>query len=911
MRPRPSVVPALRRQLGAFFIFVIAAAGCRDIDSPVHPRSASSALADKSGIPDTLPFHVDEDFRPAPGSTPFACGPGLSIPNRLIGEGTIAPHMGRTRSLIDVMGCQINDGIPRFTAADTVVGATGDSLFLGWIVTMPQTRNNKADLTIEILGLGGSGWFRRTRGSAMATGNMDLESGSGSYRGSGSIAPLPEGPIARAPLLIPETITTGGDRFTCGLTSQGAAYCWGQNDHGQLGDGSKTDRFTPTPVFGGLTFREISTGQAHTCALRTTGSVYCWGTNSTGQLGTSDKTDHPQPTLVPAALVFIQINAGGNQTCGRLLSGTTYCWGDNRFGQLGDGSITERDVPTLVKGGLFFNQVRTDSTHTCALTEAGAAYCWGANGSGELGDSTNTARRTPALVRGGHDFAQITVGSSHTCALDVESITYCWGENSSGQLGNGGGADVKVPTPVTAGTLHFTRISAGSAHTCAVGSTGVAWCWGANGYGQLGESTTNPRPTPAAVSSVFQFALISAGRDHSCGVSTSHVAYCWGNNDRGELGDNSTTMRHVPTQVSGAQGDLPSFKELSAGMLHTCGLTTSNLAYCWGENGYGSLGDETRTDREVPAAVAGGLHFRGISAGGFHTCALRDDGPAVCWGANRTGQLGDGTTTDSDSPVTVASTEYFYEIRAGNEHTCATAYGGVVYCWGNNTYGQLGDGTTTPRHEPTLVTAGTLVFGRIAAGKSHTCALTRDGAAYCWGNYGVSTSNTPVLVPTPEPFVALEAGDRATCGITRDTGKIYCWGVNDNGQLGDGTTETIFTPQRIIVAAGQVAGIPLATFSVGWSHVCVTAAIGNAAFCSGSNSYGQLGDNTTTERHYQSEVYGTLAFQWLAGGADHTCGLSSGAAYCWGSNSSGQLGVGDMTRRLIPTAVYRLLFKIP
>lgn len=911
MRSRLPVLPALRRPVGGLFISLMLLAGCRDIDGPTHGRSARAALAEKSGIPDTLPFHVDETFGPAPGSTPVVCGPGLSIPSRLFGEGTIAPHMGRARSSIYVMNCQINDGIPKFTAADTVVGATGDSLFFGWIVTVPEIHDGRADVRIEMLGLGGSGWFYRTAGSAMATGSMDLESGRGSYRGSGSIAPLPEGSVTREPVLIPETISAAGDRFKCGLSTSGAAYCWGQNEHGQLGDGSTTDRLAPTPVAGGRTFREISAGRAHACALTTTGSAYCWGSNATGQLGITDKTDHTQPTLVPGGLVFIQISAGGNQTCGRITSGAAYCWGENRLGQLGDGSLTERDVPTAVQGGLLFHQVRTDSTHTCALTGAGLAYCWGANNAGELGDSTNTARRTPTLVRGGYKFSQITVGTSHTCALTNESVAYCWGENFGGQLGNDGIADVNHPILVNANGLRFKRISGGSSHTCAVATTGEPYCWGANGWGKLGDGTDVWHRHPTLVTTPDLFAQISAGQYHSCGVSISGVAYCWGDNARGELGVNSTTMHYLATQVSGAQGDLSSFKELSAGLYHTCGVSTTNVGYCWGANDNGALGDGSMTSRNAPAAVTGGLRFYHISAGGLHTCAVRTDGVAVCWGANRVGQLGDGTITDRESPMTVASTEHFADVRAGSEHSCGLASGGRAFCWGNNDYGQLGDGTTTARHEPTLVAAGTLVFRQIATGTSHTCALTLDGAVYCWGNSGAASSTTPVLVPAPEPFAVLEAGDRSTCGMSRDGNNVYCWGVNTNGQLGDGTTNTVFTPTRVVVADLPVVGIPIEHFGVGSSHVCVTALSDGGAFCSGWNYYGQLGDNSTTERHYQTPVSGTLAFEQMAGGGDHTCGLSAGAAYCWGQNSGGQLGTGDVFNRLVPTAVNRLLFKAP
>ena len=910
MRPRLSAAPALCRPLGALFISLIALAGCRDIDSPERARAARSALADKSGIPDTLPFHVDEKLRAAPGATPFVCGPGLSVPSRLIGEGTIAPHMGRTQSRLFVMDCQIGDGVTRLTMADTVAGATGDSLFLGWIVSIFDVHNGNAELRIEMFGLGGSGWFYKTTGSAMAVGSMNLESGSGSYRGSGTIGPHPGG-SAQAPLLIPETISASEERFTCGLSRSGAAYCWGQNDHGQLGDGTKTDRLVPTPVSGGHTFREISTGSYHACGLTTTGSVYCWGMNSQGQLGNTDKTDHTQPTLVAGSLVFFQISAGFNHTCGRTTSGVAYCWGDNTSGALGEGTLTERDVPTAVLGGLTFDQVMTGETHTCALTDAGAAYCWGANAYGELGDSTTISRRTPRLVLGGWNFTRITVGNRHTCALDSNSSAYCWGDNANGQLGNGQAANRNTPSPVNGGA-HYRRISSGWGHTCAVELiTQVASCWGSNDYGQLGDGTTQWRRNPAPISGTRVFAQISAGRYHSCAVTTSGVAYCWGNNLRGEVGDGSNSAHYIPAQVSSVLGDGQTLTKISAGNSHTCGLTAAGDAYCWGENAFGALGDGSATERDTPVAVTGDNHFDDLSAGANHTCATRTDGQARCWGLNLHGQLGDGTTTNHMEPTPVASAPSFAMIRAGSSHTCAIASGGVVYCWGSNEFGQLGDGTTTDRHSPTLI-SGPYAFWRIAAGHTNNCALTLDGAVYCWGSYGgISPSNTPVLVPAPEPLVWLEAGDRTTCGITWNSDKVYCWGINANGQLGDGTTNTVYTPERLVTADPEgPAPIPLTHFGIGASHVCVTALYGGAAYCSGWNYYGQLGDNSTTERHVQTRVYGTLAFEWIAGGGDHTCALSSGAAYCWGRNSNGQLGTDDTSDRHVPAMVTRLFFKI-
>ena len=908
MRPRVAAAPAVRHPIGVICIFLIALSGCRDLSGPAA-RPARAALADKSGIPDTLPFHVDESFRAAPDATPIVCGPGLSIPSRLVGEGTIAPHMGHSRSRMFVRDCQISDGIPRFTVADTVAGATGDSLFLDWIVSIVEIHNERADLRIEVLALDGYGWYYKAVGSAIATGSIDLASGNGSYRGSGSIAPRPKGGSVQAPLLVPETFTAADQRFTCGLTVSGAAYCWGLNDHGQLGDGTTTNRLVPSPVLGSFVFKEISAGASHTCALTTGGSVYCWGMNSQGQLGNTDHADHPQPTLVGGAIIFTQITVGGNHACGRTTSGAVYCWGDNPQGQLGDGTIISRDVPTLARGGLSFSVVKTGTSHTCALTSSEVAYCWGANTRGELGDSTTTERHTPRLVAGAHKFTQLSAAPFHTCALNADGFAYCWGANFAGELGNGGVADALIPGPVSGG-IQFRRISAGYLHTCAVATLdGRAWCWGNNDNGELGDATTQMRRLPVAVSSAYPFAEITAGNYHSCGVTTSRVAYCWGRNSLGEIGNGSTSASYIATQVSSAVAGGLRFTQLTAGNEHTCGLTPTGAAYCWGVNGLGELGDSTTTYRLVPTAVAGGLFFYDLTVGGLHTCAVRTGGGVACWGWNHYGQLGDGTTTDRNSPTSIASTLSFAVVVAGSGHTCAIAAYGITYCWGANESGQLGDGTRTERHTPTLV-AGSYAFWKLAAGQTHTCGLTIDGAAYCWGNFGSGDSNTPVLVQAPEPIWTLDAGDRATCARARDNDNVYCWGINLFGQLGNGTTSTVYTPERVEVKLGTTEGMPLAQFSVGLVHVCVTSSRNGAAYCSGWNYYGQLGDGTTTERHDPAPVSGGLAYEWISGGTDYTCGLSSGAAYCWGHNAYGQLGTDDTNDRLVPAVVTRLFFKI-
>jgi alpha-tubulin suppressor-like RCC1 family protein len=218
------------------------------------------------------------------------------------------------------------------------------------------------------------------------------------------IAPAP----SAAASLVQETISAGLVH-TCALTSAGAAYCWGENGDGRLGDGTEDNRLTPTAVSGSLKFASISAGAYHTCAITSRGAAYCWGYNGDGQLGDgTEDTDQLTPTAVSGGLKFASISAGAYHNCGLTSRGAAYCWGNNDNGQLGDGTEdTDRLTPTAVSGSLKFASISAGRYHTCAITSRGAASCWGNNGSGRLGDGTeDTDRLTPTAVSGGIRFDQ-------------------------------------------------------------------------------------------------------------------------------------------------------------------------------------------------------------------------------------------------------------------------------------------------------------------------------------------------------------------------------------------------------------------------------------------------------------------------------------------------------------------------
>ncbi len=299
--------------------------------------------------------------------------------------------------------------------------------------------------------------------------------------------------------------------------------------------------------------------------------------------------------------------------------------------------------------------------HTCALKSDGRIYCWGRNHFGQLGDGTTTDKNTPVATNNtllGSSVVEIGVGIYHTCALKSDGTVYCWGYNGYGQLGDGTGTGSSTPV-ATNNTLlssSVVEIAAGESYTCALKSDGTVYCWGVNFIGQLGDGTGTHRSTPVATnntllgSSVVQ---ITAGANHACALKSDGTVYCWGRNHFGQLGDGTGPDKNTPVATNNTLLS-SSVVEIAAGENHACALKSDGTVYCWGDNYYSQLGDGTGTGSSTPVATNNtllGSSVVQITAGFRHTCALKSDGTTYCWGLNVSGQLGDGTTTDRTTPV--------------------------------------------------------------------------------------------------------------------------------------------------------------------------------------------------------------------------------------------------------------------
>lgn len=387
------------------------------------------------------------------------------------------------------------------------------------------------------------------------------------------------------------------------------------------------------------------------------------------------------------------------------------------------------------------------------------------------GCGDDTTRPTEPVQTAAPDSTALTAGLVHTCGTSVSGTTYCWGSDEFGQLGNerdtteagAPPAPLHMPASIT-----FTTVKAGEYHTCALTDAGAAYCWGADDYGQIGndQTTTSPVVIPVTVRMPdgVSFVRLAAGYSHTCGLTESGEAYCWGNNKFGELGDGSTSNREVPVAMQMPDG--VEFTTMSAGQYHTCALTPAGSAYCWGHNGLGQLGDGSTKNSALPVQVhmPSGVTFTALAAGTLHTCALTDAGAAYCWGTNNNGQLGDGSTNQSEVPIAVSLPDgvTLSSLSAGAYHTCGLTDAGAAYCWGLDEVGQLGDGheydgsIETSAVPVAVVMPPGVSFTTMVSGYGHNCALTPAGKAYCWGHdyLGAVDDGSVDDSPVPVPVVS-------------------------------------------------------------------------------------------------------------------------------------------------------------
>ncbi|WP_313917355.1 hypothetical protein [Tahibacter sp.] len=642
-----------------------------------------------------------------------------------------------------------------------------------------------------------------------------------------------------------------GDTHTCAIAASGAVYCWGANQFGQLGDGTLVNRAQPVAVVGLTSgVRELAVGLAHSCALMQSGRINCWGNGGGGRLGSGASMNQATPGEVLSITNAVAIGAGAAHGCAVLADATMKCWGANTYGELGDGTTTMHDIPVFVSIGVPVAEIALAQFHTCARSTAAAVLCWGRNNVGQVGDGTIVQRQTPTAVSGlSSGVSALSAGGHHTCARIGTTALKCWGYNANAQLGNATTIDSRVPVDVLTLAAPIGEIASGTAHSCARSGRGNrVRCWGslANGRTAIGNITVVGNANQAVTISGLPAPArqVSMRTRTSCATTDRGSASCWGRNNLSQLGA-GTAIDHTGARfVQGLQNGVSS---VAIGENHGCAVRTDGTVWCWGDNAQGQIGDQTTIARPIAVQTVGIVDAVQIVSGPYFSCARTVGGGVWCWGQNTDGQLGNGSTTNSaQAVIPVGLAGGVIDLSAGDRHACAVCNDGTVRCWGYNMNGQVGDGTLVSRNVPTAVNDSFATYVAVAAGGLHTCGLTTSGQAKCWGSnaYGqlgdgsLITRASPAGVATLSSGVLqIAAGDYHSCALLSG-GALRCWGRNNLYQLGDDTQIDRLQP----VAATNVAG-PVRHVTLGAQASCVLRGVGSAQ-CWGLNNFGQLGNGS-------------------------------------------------------------------
>ncbi len=693
------------------------------------------------------------------------------------------------------------------------------------------------------------------------------------------------------------------------------------------------------PLLTPKIFLGIGAGREYTCAIKTTGTqtsgtVKCWGREQALRLGNNTlNKNETAPFTVPSVGSAKSVRLGFAHVCARLDNNSLKCWGRNDNGQSGDGTTnTIKGTPGAVSLGKTIQSFKTGGHHNCAILTDGTLWCWGANQEGQLGvagtatcpdpsspSDTGACVPTPVQVSlGGKQVSHVKLGLFHTCSMLKDETLHCWGDNRYGQVGVGGTTDQGTPQSINFGGEKTKGMALGLNHSCAVLANGTVQCWGDNQYGQLGIGGASP----LTVDLTKKVKSVQSGDGHSCAILEDKSLWCWGKNDFGQVGvGTSRAFYDLPQNVSTLGVKAVS---VTVGQGRTCAILNDDTLWCWGKNGVGQVGVGNTTNVTTPTQVTLGGNVDSVKLGGLHTCALLQDDSLKCWGDNDEGQVGMGDTTDYNTPQSISfSGGSVGTVSLGDKHSCVLLIDDTVWCWGKNDEGQVGDSNLgTDRTSPVQVTfsraCSWCVPTELRSGDNHSCAIMYDNLnpnrakqIYCWGrndegqlgnNLDLTDRDGPRNVSgfySSELAEVLEVGPSNGCVILGDsditdsgdsTGILTCWGKNDFGQTGTDQTITGLNEAKIVFLG---TGRSATSVKIGRNNICALLD-DNSLKCWGKNNFGQVGiGDLDNHRTAQSVDFSGQNVKNMAVGSSHSCaGLTNGTLKCWGDRQEGRLGIG-------------------
>lgn len=578
-----------------------------------------------------------------------------------------------------------------------------------------------------------------------------------------------------------------GDRFSLAVDAQGLAWGFGKNDYGQIGDATTIDKNIPIPIGMGTEWKMAAAGNNFGLLLSRNGEVYSFGDDSSYQLGMRIGNS-PEPMALVSLQNVRAIAAGGESGYALKRDGTVWAWGDNTYGQLGNGSNLPSRQAVQVQGLSGIIQIAAGESYAMALGANGKVYTWGKNTEGQLGRGNTTNSNIPVSVSLNLHVMSIAAGSKHAIAITDTGSAYAWGKGESYQLGNNDSSNKTTPVQIMGITTAKTAAASETSSFLVLQNGRIAAC-GTNVCGSLGLGMCEWEimETPDVIDNLENITQVYAGKWHVFAVSADGKIYTWGDNEEGALGNAGADAQKGPAKIP----NLTNVKDVAVGACHSLALKENGTVWGWGNSTHGQIGSSGTYDTYIPVQIVGLSNVSKIATGQVHSLALKTDGTVWSWGGNNFGQLGNGETTSSSTPIQVLGLSDIVEVAAGGYFSLARKSDGTVYAWGDNISGQLGIGTTTSQSTPQQV-AGLTNITKITAGFDFALAYDVVGE------------------------------------------KIYAWGENANGQLGDGTTQDKTSPTSVF-STGTCE-----TISAGTSHsIFITS--NDHTFGAGSNAQGQLG----------------------------------------------------------------------
>lgn len=684
------------------------------------------------------------------------------------------------------------------------------------------------------------------------------------------------------------------------LKADGTLWTWGENDYGQLGNGTQTYDDTPARIDDSNDWALVAAGDRHTVALKTNGTLWAWGDNFYGQLGDGTNTHSDSPIQIGDRDDWALVTTGGLFTIALRYDGTLWAWGMNDIGQLGIGTASSTNMPIQIQGSNAWDFVDTGIHHTIALRQDGTLWAWGDNSNGQLGDGTTTNKTVPTQIGDSQGWGFAAAGWDFSMALNDGTI-WAWGDNSNGQLGDGTSTDRYVPTPI-GGDNDWVALASGSFHSLALNSDGTLWSWGDNAHFQLGDDTTANKNNPTLIGdgNDWHWSAVAAGERFSLGLMNDGTLWAWGRY-RGGLVVEGSTIDAIITPTLVADRDPWHWASVAAGGDHNLSLMSDGTLWAWGQNDFGEVGDGTSVNKKIPVLIDADNNWDIIKGGSSRSIATMSDGTLWAWGNNFHGNFGDGTTIHRNVPAQTGEDSDWDFLSAGGFSTIALKTDGTLWTWGDNSNGQLGNGTNSSLFIPTPIGDGT-DWAYVASGGRSTFALQSDNSLWAWGSNSLgelgdgTTSDrwVPTQIGQGYEWTLVDVYSYHTLALRSD-GTLWAWGRNYYGQLGDGTN----TNQNMPVQIGD--GSDWVSVATGAFHSIALKADGTL-WAWGDNNDGQLGDATNTDKNVPTQIGDGNDWAFIDAGYDHTIALkTNGTLWVWGDNANGQIGDGTYQGKNVPT----------